>query len=41
MFLNTAIVAIIVYGSDLYGSDSLIVEIFSIIVVNAVTSPLF
>ena len=40
MFINTAIVAIIVYQDDLYGSDSLITEIYNIVLANAIFSPL-
>ena len=40
MFLNTGIVAIIVYQDDLYGSDSLIAVIWQIAITNAIVSPL-
>jgi len=36
MFLNTAIIVIIVYRDDWYGSDALIAEVYNIIIANAI-----
>jgi hypothetical protein len=39
MFINTAIVAWVVYYNDWYGSDSLVSEVYNIILANAFLSP--
>lgn len=41
MFLNSAIVPLLVYWDDWYGFDSLIMEVWNIILTNAVLSPLY
>jgi hypothetical protein len=40
LFINTAIVAIFVHQSNIYGSHGLISEIYNIIIANAIVSPL-
>ncbi len=40
MFVNTALIAPIVYGNDIYGSDALIAEAYNIVLANAILSPL-
>jgi putative effector of murein hydrolase LrgA (UPF0299 family) len=40
MFVNTAIIALIVYWDDWYGADSLIAEVYNIVLANAIMSPL-
>jgi hypothetical protein len=40
LFINSAIVAIVVYQSSLFENDGLINEIYNIILVNAAVSPL-
>jgi hypothetical protein len=40
MFINTALIALIVYWDDWYGIDSLIAEVYNIILANAILSPL-
>jgi uncharacterized membrane protein (DUF4010 family) len=41
MFINTALIAPIVYRDHLYGSDALIAEVYNIVLANAILSPLF
>ena len=36
MFINTAIIVLIVYRDDWYGSDALIAEVYNIILANAI-----
>ena len=40
MFINTAIIVMIVYRNSWYGSDALIVEVYNIIIANAILTPL-
>jgi hypothetical protein len=40
MFINTALIAPIVYQNNLYGADGLIAEVYNIIIANAIISPL-
>ena len=41
MFLNSAIVPLLVYWDEWYGFDSMIMEVWNIILTNAVLSPAF
>lgn len=36
MFINTALMPMIIYREELYGSDSLIVEAYNIVIANAI-----
>jgi hypothetical protein len=40
MFINTALIALFVYWDDWYGLDSLIAEVYNIILANAILSPM-
>ena len=40
MFINTAVIVLIVYRDDWYGSDALIVEVYNIVIANAILAPL-
>jgi hypothetical protein len=40
MFINTALIAPVVYWGNIYGADGLIIEVYNIVIANAIFSPL-